>query len=99
MLHKLDPQRIWINPVDAETRGIQDGDTARIFNDRGVVEIPAYVTDAMAPGVVAFSEGAWFQLDERGVDIAGCPNTLSLNQPSACGSSTYNSCLVEVSRA
>ncbi|MCC7106069.1 MAG: molybdopterin-dependent oxidoreductase [Chloroflexi bacterium] len=99
MLHKLDPQHVWINPADAAARGIHDGDPARIFNDRGVVEIPAHVTDAMAPGVVAFCEGAWFQPDERGVDIAGCPNTLSLNQPSASGSSTYNSCLVEVARA
>lgn len=96
LLHKLDPQQVWISPADAAARGIRDGDEVRVFNDRGTVRIRAHVSDAMMPGVVALSEGAWFDPDETGADRGGNPNVLNLNQPSACGSSTYNSCLVEV---
>lgn len=32
---------LWINPIDAEPRGIENGDTLRVFNDRGEVEIMA----------------------------------------------------------
>ena len=38
-----------INPVDAEARGIADGDVVRVFNDRGQVLAGAVVTDAVRP--------------------------------------------------
>lgn len=40
---------LWINPIDAESRGIQNGDTLRVFNDRGEVQIMARVTSASCP--------------------------------------------------
>jgi len=39
--YKYEP--IWINPVDAEERGIKDGDVVKIFNERGIVLVGARV--------------------------------------------------------
>jgi biotin/methionine sulfoxide reductase len=53
-------EAIAINPVDARSRGIADGDVVRLFNTRGSCLAGAVVTDAVAPGVVRLSCGAWY---------------------------------------
>jgi len=88
-----------INTVDAVARGIRDGDMLRIYNDRGEIRIPAKVTERIMPGVVNVPQGTWFQPDEKGIDRGGCPNTLSSDDYSPCGSYTWNTCLVEVEKA
>ena len=50
-----------INPVDAARRGVADGDTVTVFNDRGRVTLKAKVTEGVRPGVVNISEGWWFE--------------------------------------
>lgn len=37
-------QEVWINPIDAQKRGIANGDMVRVFNHRGEVRLPAKVT-------------------------------------------------------
>ena len=95
MLHKLDPAGVWLHPDDAAARGIADGQQVRVFNDRGALVLPAVVTDAMARGVASITEGTWWQPDADGLDRGGNPNVLNVDRPSACGATTYNSCLVE----
>lgn len=51
---------IRLNPVDAAARGIADGDVVRVVNDLGACLAGAVVTDAVRPGVVQLSTGAWF---------------------------------------
>ena len=46
-------QEVWINPLDAQKRGIANGDTVRVFNARGEVRIAAKVTPRIMPGVSA----------------------------------------------
>ena len=60
LLEKADPQLLWIHPQDAAARGIIDGDTVRIFNERGGIRIRCSVTDHIMPGVTALAEGAWY---------------------------------------
>lgn len=80
-LEEAEKQSIWINPQDAKARGIEDGEKVKVYNDRGVVEIPATVTVRIMPGVVAIPQGAWYTPDSRGVDIRGCINTLTKYHP------------------
>ncbi len=75
-------QEMWINPIDAQQRGIANGDLIRIFNDRGETQIPAKVTPRILPGVVALGEGAWYAPDKRKVDKGGCINVLTSQRPS-----------------
>lgn len=65
-MHKIDPQRLWMNPKDAAARNLKEGETVLVWNDRGKVEIPVYITDRIAAGVVAMSQGAWYRPDQMG---------------------------------
>ncbi len=58
---------VWINPVDAEKRGIKNGDVVRLFNDRGQILGGAIVTDLVRPNVVRMCEGGWYDPEEPGV--------------------------------
>lgn len=78
-LGKIAPFQIWINPEDARTRSIFDGDKVRVFNDHGEVRMTAKVTTRIIPGVAAMPQGAWHNADMQGdrVDHGGCINTLT----------------------
>jgi biotin/methionine sulfoxide reductase len=53
-------EAIAIHPEDARRRGIADGDLVRVFNARGACLAGAQLTDAIRPGVVRLSCGAWY---------------------------------------
>jgi anaerobic dimethyl sulfoxide reductase subunit A len=97
-LRQLEPQRVWINTADAEARGIHDGEEVRVFNDRGVVIIPAFVTETIMPGVVNLCEGGWFKPDSEGIDRGGCPNTLTKDEHSPAGAWCTHTSLVQVAK-
>ncbi|WP_371413857.1 molybdopterin dinucleotide binding domain-containing protein [Leclercia sp. W17] len=98
-LQEVQVQKLWINPLDAEKRGIRQGDTVRIHNQRGICQVPAEVTVRIMPGVVAMQAGAWWQPDANGVDLGGCPNVLSSARitPLAKGNA-HQTMLVEVAK-
>jgi biotin/methionine sulfoxide reductase len=67
-----------INRVDAERRGIAEGDVVELFNDRGSCLVGAVLTDDLIPGVIALSTGAWLDRDPvTGRDVHGNPNSLT----------------------
>ncbi|WP_353096972.1 DMSO/selenate family reductase complex A subunit [Tissierella praeacuta] len=78
---EVEPQSIWINPIDADKRNIKDGDMVKAFNDRGIVQLPAKVTNRIIPGVTSIPQGAWWTPNEEGVDIRGSINTLTTHRP------------------
>ncbi|MFP4834923.1 dimethylsulfoxide reductase subunit A [Cronobacter dublinensis] len=92
-------QQIWINPQDAQARGINDGDRVRVWNARGEARIEAKVTPRIMPGVVALGEGAWYQPDAQGIDHAGSINVLTTQRPSplAKGNPSHSN-LVQLAR-
>jgi anaerobic dimethyl sulfoxide reductase subunit A len=89
-------QEITINASDARRLDIKTGDIVEVWNDRGKVVVPAYVTERIRPGIMALYEGAWMDLDENGVDRAGNPDFLTADMPSPAGAFAYNNALVNV---
>ncbi len=61
-------QSVLINAVDAGPRGIFEGDTVRVFNDRGGFEGAARITDDVNPGLVVATLGYWRQLNQGTVN-------------------------------
>jgi anaerobic dimethyl sulfoxide reductase subunit A len=97
-LRECEPPEVWISSADAESRGINHGDTVRIFNQRGEVALPAKVTERMMPGVINIAEGGWFKPDKKGVDRGGCCNVLLKDEHSPAGAFCSNTCLVQVNK-
>ena len=97
-LREVEEHRAWINPVDAEPRGIKDGAEILVFNDRGKVAIKAWVTERIIPGVVSIFEGAWYNPDKDGIDRGACANTLTKDAYSGGGAAVMNTCLVQVEK-
>jgi len=98
-LEEAFPQRLFINPLDAEARGIRNAEEVRVFNDRGEVRIPCRVSRRIMPGVVALPQGAWWRPDEQGIDRGGCVNVLTSERwtPLAFGNAQHT-IMVEVSK-
>ncbi|MEU5637279.1 molybdopterin-dependent oxidoreductase [Streptomyces rishiriensis] len=78
-IHGREP--VTINPQDGASRGIEDGMIVRVFNDRGSCLAGAILSDAVMPGVVQLSTGAWWDPAQPGhsgtLDRHGNPNTLT----------------------
>ncbi len=98
-LRELYAQSVSINTGDAAVRGIRDGDTVLVFNDRGTIRLAARVTGRIMPGVVDVPQGAWYRPDAAGVDGGGCANTLTVDVTSPAGAFCANTALVEVAPA
>lgn len=91
-------QEVTINASDARRLGIRTGDTVEVWNDRGRVIVPAYVTERLMPSVLVIYEGAWLDLDENGVDRSGNPDMLTLDEPSPAGAFAYNTVLCNIKK-
>ncbi len=79
-------QPVWIHPVDAAKRGIENGDVVKIYNERGAVLGGAYVTERIMPGTVSQEHGAKYdpiiagELDRGGaIDTIAPHKTTSRN--------------------
>jgi len=87
--------KLEMSGVDAELRGISEGDAVRLFNDRGEIRLTALVDGAVQPGVVA-TRLNWTKLMPDGIGI----NALTSERLTDMGGGpTFYSCLVEVERA
>ncbi|MGL6260881.1 DMSO/selenate family reductase complex A subunit [Vibrio sp. WXL210] len=91
---------LWMNPIDADKRGLKSGDLVRVWNDRGELRMAVKVTPRVMPGVTALGQGAWYSPDKTGVDHGGCVNTLTSQRwtPLSKGNGQH-SILVEVAKA
>ncbi|MCL1828180.1 MAG: molybdopterin-dependent oxidoreductase [Oscillospiraceae bacterium] len=91
----------WVNPGDAEARGIKDGDVIRVYNERGSVLCGARVFERIMPGAVSIDHGARVDFIIPGkVDRGGAINLITpegLTSRHAAGQAT-TAFLVEIER-
>lgn len=69
-----------LNPVDAKSRGISDGDVILLENDRGRCLAGAVLSDEVLEGTVQLSTGAWYEpkiVNGQDMCIHGNPNVLT----------------------
>lgn len=94
---------LWVNPVDAAKLGLQSGDVARIYNERGSVLGGVRVTERIMPGAVYQDHGARVDAIVRGtggLDRGGANNLISPTATSSknCAGEVTNSYLVGVEK-
>jgi anaerobic dimethyl sulfoxide reductase subunit A len=57
-LREMDPYPfVEMNPADAEQRGLAEGNTVDVFNDRGSVRLKAKLNNGIRPGTINISKG------------------------------------------
>lgn len=102
-LEQVARQQLWMNPLDAEPRGIADGDTVAVKSPAGEIRIEAKVTPRIIPGTIGIPQGAWHNADMDGdrVDTGACVNTLTTYKPTplAKGNGPAHSIIAQVTKA
>ncbi len=91
----------WINPLDAERRGIKNGDIVKVFNERGAVLCGAYVAERVMNGVVGIEHGARYDPIVVGeLDRGGAINTITPHNITSknCAGMVTNGFLIEVEK-
>jgi anaerobic selenocysteine-containing dehydrogenase len=86
-----------MNPRDARSRGLRDGQDVRVWNARGEVFLRLEVSDGVPQGVIATEKGAWLSTSKTGQTVSALASAddradLALG---AC----YNDARVEVAAA
>jgi anaerobic selenocysteine-containing dehydrogenase len=89
------PAALEIHPLDAESRGIANGDAVRVWNDYGEVRVAARLNPDLRPGVVYLPKGLWSHNTFSGTTAnALAPDTLTDIGKGAC----FNDARVEIDK-
>lgn len=99
-LNEAFAQRVFMNPRNAVSRGIQEGDEVKVYNDLGSMVLPCHLTLRILPGVVDVPQGAWWEPDEEGVDRRGNINVLTTERWTAWAKgNAQHTIMVQVEKA
>ena len=86
------PLEVLIGPADAGKRGIGDGTLVRVFNDRGLLALPARLDYSLKPGCLSLPNGWW-------ISEGGTVNFFSLGRETDMGhGAAFHDVLVEVEK-
>ncbi len=86
---------IMLSPVDATGRGVREGDTVRVYNDRGEFKAIVVVSDRVRPGVVSSIKGFW---PKRMSGAANANATVAERDSDMGGGAVFHDNRVEVQR-
>ncbi|MDP2323590.1 MAG: molybdopterin dinucleotide binding domain-containing protein, partial [Gammaproteobacteria bacterium] len=87
--------RLEMNPDDAAARGVEEGDSLRVWNGLGEMRIKAHLTHLVRPGLVSMPKGVWRRHTANGfTSNALVPDTLSDLGGGAC----FNDARVQVEK-
>lgn len=93
---------VYMNPTDAKSRGIEDGDDVNVYNDRGDFSCKTRLDESVRPGSIRMYEGWWSKQMK-----AGNMQMVTNDERNARGADykmygpviPYNDTLVEVKKA
>jgi anaerobic selenocysteine-containing dehydrogenase len=85
-----------LDAVDATSRGLAEGDNARVFNDRASLELPVRITGRLRPGLASIPYGWWRQHHADGKVANSLTNDTLTDWG---GGVAYSDTLVQVERA
>jgi anaerobic selenocysteine-containing dehydrogenase len=89
------PALLEINPQDAAARGIRDGQSVRVYNARGEIQLTAKVTEAVQPRVLG-ARLDWAKQGSQGINI----NVLTSDRLTDMGGgATFYTVLVDIAPA
>lgn len=86
-VHQSNP--LWMHPVDADRRGLAEGDEITVSNRYGSVGATLAFDDSLKLGVVAMTHG-WGQSTARGLDVARRYPGTNVNRLSPVGEAGYD---------
>ncbi|TDE34915.1 molybdopterin guanine dinucleotide-containing S/N-oxide reductase [Antarcticimicrobium sediminis] len=91
---------VLMHPKDAAERGLAEGQTVRIFNQRGACMAGLKIDESIRPGVVQIATGAWYDPDGP-TCLHGNPNTLTQDRGTSqlAQGPIAHSCLVQIEAA
>jgi anaerobic selenocysteine-containing dehydrogenase len=87
---RLRPPYVFIHPEDAAREQVVDGETVRVHNDRGAVELEARVSERTQPGMLVSYNGRWGEVNVNA--------TTSDDEADLGGQATFQSNWVSVAR-
>jgi len=90
--------RVWVNVADARARSIKDNDLVMVYNDRGKLVMPAYVTPRIMPGIILIHHGGKYIPDESGIDFGASPSTLLGGDAGSCITPARATNLVQIKK-
>lgn len=82
---------LWMNPLDASARKMEDRDIVRVCSFQGEIELPLRITDGIMNGCVSLNEGLWpvlMRKNKATVDTGGSVNILTPTEPTMPSRST-----------
>lgn len=96
-------EAVTIHPADAAQLGLQSGDVARLWNNRGQCLAGVHVSDDVRTGVVTLPTGAWYEPTQANgsvLEVAGNPNVLTPDVASSAfsGGCSAHTCRVAIER-
>lgn len=94
LLEILPEPTVQLSVADAQARGIETGDTVRIFNDRGDCTLKATVNAGLRPGVMQMDHG-W--QDEQFID-GHYQNLTSRKTSYVFANNCYHDCMADVEK-
>jgi molybdopterin guanine dinucleotide-containing S/N-oxide reductase-like protein len=94
---KLIDDKLWMNPIDAEKRGIEDGKVVSILSETGKIKSIVKITEKIKQGVVSLNQGGWVKWNSTDAhyidsDYSGTVNSLTSTLPTlpSRGSRTHS---------
>ncbi|GAB1536931.1 dimethyl sulfoxide reductase subunit A [Geovibrio sp. ADMFC3] len=93
-------ESVWINPLLAQSKGLQTGNRVKISNGRGSIYASVIVSERVPDKIIFIGQGSW-QHKVGDIDVGGCANTLMHTRPSRIcqGMTLANDCRVRIEKA